>query len=513
MLSQVVVVLIAVILVINTTWFERIAQAATPAPEFTIHTASPAPDATTPSSETTLTAPALDVTPEDLDVPEPSWWQTAKRKFIRFFTFNQIKKQKINLELANLTLLRAKQAAGAGETATADEFIASYNQQITDLSQATLDILARLPQDSDAGSLADRLAESQVLQVELLDSLTDLTADQKFNTEIVKIRLEVIKKLTKLLTKGDLTPNELAEKIAKLEAKLVEKEAKAEEKLLRRLRLLGELDEATDDADLEDELEGRQRENLGNAGQTLPPETIGQIIRSLPGNIAKHIAVLQSVLEQVPASARPALEKMIEEELDKLAERIKDEVEAIEDAFEDAEDDDVLAAQKELAEKVRERLKKDQKLAEKLAEKTKRLQEKLEKQRDAAEAADDDEADQDGDGESPTATPTGTTPPTASPTATSSPSPTDTGRLEIEVEIQNFAYSKTLSLTKGRETRIRVRNRDSVSHTLTISDLGVSTGTIKPGDDERIEFTPTQSGSYTITCDFHPSMGGSATVN
>ncbi len=498
-----------------------------------LSTTSPSPS---PSPE--VSAPPVDVTAADLGVPEPSGWQTFKRKFVRFFTRNQVKRQQLNLELANLTLLRAHQAAQTGDTDRAASLVSSYNTQISQVSGAVGDLLTRLPTDPAAQALVDRLTQTQVLQIELLDSLT-VKADQKFNTEILKTRLEVTRKLADVLTKEDLSPDELAEKLANLEAKLTEKETKAEGKLFRQLHLLEDLGEVADNPELRDELEGRAREHVGNAAQSLPPETLGQIVRSIPGDIWKHIAVLHSVLDQVPPHVRSTLEKVIEDELDKLADRLKERAEGLDDALKEAEDDDVLEAQKKLAEQLRKRAEKDQELAEKLAKKAQKIQEKLEKARqkalEEAVEADEDEADEDEQHPSPLPSPTsstttktatssptkttdddGATSPSSSPTATASPtatpSPTST-KLEVEIDISNFAFSRSLTLTKGQRTKLRVRNQDSVNHTLTISQLGVSTGTIKPSEDEDLEFTPATSGTFKISCDFHSSMSGSATVN
>jgi plastocyanin len=71
------------------------------------------------------------------------------------------------------------------------------------------------------------------------------------------------------------------------------------------------------------------------------------------------------------------------------------------------------------------------------------------------------------------------------------------------ITISQFAFSK-LSVKGG--TNIVVKNKDMTAHTFHLVGTKIDP-TVAPGKSVRVRL-PTKIGSYTIHCDFHPSMTG-----
>jgi plastocyanin len=71
------------------------------------------------------------------------------------------------------------------------------------------------------------------------------------------------------------------------------------------------------------------------------------------------------------------------------------------------------------------------------------------------------------------------------------------------VTISQFAYS---SLTVKAGSTIVVKNKDQTTHTFHLMGTKIDP-TVAPGKSIKVKL-PTKVGSYTIHCDFHPSMSG-----
>jgi len=71
------------------------------------------------------------------------------------------------------------------------------------------------------------------------------------------------------------------------------------------------------------------------------------------------------------------------------------------------------------------------------------------------------------------------------------------------VTISQFAYS---SLTVKAGSTIVVKNKDQTTHTFHLVGTKIDP-TVAPGKSVKVKL-PTKVGSYTIHCDFHPSMSG-----
>ena len=95
----------------------------------------------------------------------------------------------------------------------------------------------------------------------------------------------------------------------------------------------------------------------------------------------------------------------------------------------------------------------------------------------------------------------------ASPTASAMPTE---GMREITVAGDEYEYSpEELMLTKGEKIKLTFTNRGKLPHNLMIDELGVSTDTIPGGKSTTVEFTVSQTGSFTAYCSVgnHRSLG------
>ncbi len=73
---------------------------------------------------------------------------------------------------------------------------------------------------------------------------------------------------------------------------------------------------------------------------------------------------------------------------------------------------------------------------------------------------------------------------------------------EAEVDQDNLKFvPNTLCVAAGQE--VLFKNSESAIHTVTIEGENLS-GTMR--EDDEFRWTPEGTGSYDITCDFHPQM-------
>lgn len=81
---------------------------------------------------------------------------------------------------------------------------------------------------------------------------------------------------------------------------------------------------------------------------------------------------------------------------------------------------------------------------------------------------------------------------------------------EVKVKGNEFSFSpQTLTVNKGEKIRMTFENKGSLSHDLTIDELGVSTATVIVGQEDTIEFTVEDVGTYTFYCSIgnHKELG------
>lgn len=85
---------------------------------------------------------------------------------------------------------------------------------------------------------------------------------------------------------------------------------------------------------------------------------------------------------------------------------------------------------------------------------------------------------------------------------------------EIVVEGSSFKFvPNTITVKKGEKIRILFKNTGGF-HDLVIDELNVKTPRIKDGEESFVEFTPTQTGSFSYYCSVgtHRAMGMEGTL-
>ncbi len=88
---------------------------------------------------------------------------------------------------------------------------------------------------------------------------------------------------------------------------------------------------------------------------------------------------------------------------------------------------------------------------------------------------------------------------------------------EVTIEAKEFSFSPSVITVKaGQPVRIRLQNTGKMPHDWVIDGLA-KTSTIKSGETDTIEFTPTEAGTFSFYCSVgnHRAQGmeGKLTVN
>ncbi|OGH47557.1 MAG: hypothetical protein A3A51_03165 [Candidatus Levybacteria bacterium RIFCSPLOWO2_01_FULL_39_10] len=116
-----------------------------------------------------------------------------------------------------------------------------------------------------------------------------------------------------------------------------------------------------------------------------------------------------------------------------------------------------------------------------------------------------------------TATPEGSQTPT--PTLSSETSETEDSAMtegsEIVVEGNEFEFTPSeVTVKKGETVTLVFKNTGSVPHDFTIADLDIATARINPGEQDSVEFTPTETGEFKIICSVgnHEEQGMAGTL-
>ncbi len=332
----------------------------------------------TPTTQSGATlATTQEITASDLSVPDPSYWQISKRKIMRFFTFSQIKKARISLELANLALLQAREAAKAGDQTRVTTLIDSYNEQIS-ASSASLDqITSQFMNISnpDVQNILSQIENTRLLEVSLLDSL-NLKATGKLNDKITQVRSEALKDLTEILTKENLSPDELTKKINEISKKLEDKELKANKKFIRKMDVLNDLSKKSDDQELDDVIIEIEKDELDDVSKE-PEDVLDEVTDE--ASKRNDLVTLQELLTRVPDVAKPAIQAKIDREVAKLSVKMKDNPNALEQAIK--KDEKNIEAKKQLLEKIKtENEKADESVKKEIEKKSEELKKAQEKE-------------------------------------------------------------------------------------------------------------------------------------
>lgn len=344
-------------------------------------------------------ATSQQITPADLGVPVPSFWQSTKRKMLRLFTRSVTEKAKYSIELANLTLLEAKLAAEAGDSDRSERLIESYNSQIAQVSDSIAEITNQF-QDSlnpDTRAVLDKITQTRLFEVSLLDSM-NLQALGELNQKLAEVRSQALKDLAKILAAKDMTADERAKKLSEIIDKFNDKELKAEEKFGKKIGALDDLDEASDDEALKDSIEAVTKTEINEISKTLDDETLQKIALDAGDNTNKDLIVLQLLVNKVPTSARPAIQAKIDREIAKLSSEIKEDPAKINKRIEKSKQN--LESKLELIQKIEEANKEaDQKVQEVIKETNQQIQEAQKESKDETRKEDieDEEDDKTGD--------------------------------------------------------------------------------------------------------------------
>ncbi|MEX0587507.1 MAG: cupredoxin domain-containing protein [Patescibacteria group bacterium] len=87
---------------------------------------------------------------------------------------------------------------------------------------------------------------------------------------------------------------------------------------------------------------------------------------------------------------------------------------------------------------------------------------------------------------------------------------------EVAVTGDSYKFTpSTITVPAGGKIRLTFTNAASVAHDLIISDLGISTSLLGPGDSQTLEFTaPSQPGSFEFICSVagHEDLGMRGTL-
>ena len=99
----------------------------------------------------------------------------------------------------------------------------------------------------------------------------------------------------------------------------------------------------------------------------------------------------------------------------------------------------------------------------------------------------------------------------ASPTPETGTASQPTGEVtEITIEGSEYSFSpESLTVAAGERISLTFKNTGNLPHNFTIGELGVATKTIAGGQTDVVEFTASQSGTFTFYCSLagHRQLG------
>jgi nitrite reductase (NO-forming) len=91
--------------------------------------------------------------------------------------------------------------------------------------------------------------------------------------------------------------------------------------------------------------------------------------------------------------------------------------------------------------------------------------------------------------------------PTTQPTITATPTSTTSSALQVTVTGTEFSFTPSSIAAKvGQTVQLTFKNAGQYPHNLTITQLGVKTKTIQPGQEDTITFTADKAGTFTFLC-------------
>ncbi len=287
------------------------------------------------------------IQPSDLLVGNPSKIGIFFKRIRRALSLTAGSRARRDLELTNLLLLQAERFDQQGETAAAEAALDQYARQLESLDQTANRLAVEIaggPFSPTLVKLADEIAGQSLFRASLLDDIRASTKGGQLNEKLLALKLKTLKKTVKLLAKENLSSEELDQKLGQLLSRFESRSGKLEDKLIKRLALLGDLDLAnrTDEGeageegavgeseDLERLIGDEFEETVGGLAAGVRPDglLIGEVIDKVGSNLSRHLAVLTELHDRLPEVARPAIARAIEVSSSVSAERlVKGEVE------------------------------------------------------------------------------------------------------------------------------------------------------------------------------------------
>ncbi|MGI6103611.1 MAG: hypothetical protein ACOYBJ_03250 [Patescibacteria group bacterium] len=187
--------------------------------------------------------------------------------------------------------------------------------------------LSAVSTNPDLAALLARIQEDRLLQAGLAEQLSqsELSAIRQASLEA---RAAALRDVAKLLS-AERSEAALNTRLPAISAKLVQKETKTAQKTIRKLRIIEELSDDVSD-DLVDDLDEAEDETLDKLVQE-SDGTIGEVVRLIEGSFAKHVLVLQALLDRVPTTAKPAVQATVDRGLAELAATLSENAAALDE--------------------------------------------------------------------------------------------------------------------------------------------------------------------------------------
>lgn len=378
------------------------------------------------------------------------------------------------------------------------------------------DRLAELVDSLLAGDGDDQI--NQLIETVLSDEtvqaiyLADLTAEEsgELAGKILEVRQETLRDIAEVLADPGLSQTDRQAKIGKLTDKYAEREQDIANKVVEKLTYKDDLDDATEDVELEDALGLEEDDILDDAAAELSDDELADFIDEISREEGDQaIVVLQKLLARVPESARSGIETAIDAVIQEQMAVFRADPSQMQNFLADYSGSDTV--REILLERMKEQAGSEElkQAIEQLKEETDRAEEarkqELERAREDQDDTEGDESEADEDGEdgedeeddaTPSSSPSNT--PTSSSTS-ASPSSTEQREETVEIKIGEDGTLEKSSFTviNGTSVTIRVDSEYETAVSMVVSGVGTKTIT----KDQRQTFGPftiTSTVSFTV---------------
>ena len=428
-------------------------------------------------------------------------------KLRRFFTVSKSKDAELTDAITNALLMTAMKQQAAGNASQANATLAKYQRE----SELLASLVTTLQSNTDNAATQQFLSElttDRVVQLAALESSLGTAGDSAdLATKLASEQAKVLREIVKVLEQ-ETDPVERDQKLAELFDHYDKKQTTIEAKLAKRLALTAKLDDETDDALLEADLDQEEDSAVEEAGK-LDETSVDDLLAELDEVAPSHrAALLTKLLEKVPAGAKLSIENAIDQ-LVKAELQSSSTNDAALKAFVDSHadsteiQDKVIDRLKEYAdpatkkkiETIKKSVEADRESAKKAAERAKEDAQKASESSDSNGAQDsqDDRSTEESSGERSQAS--GTT----SSTASESSSSTEVQKVTVEIKVgeDGKLEGANQSVKKGSTLTVKFKNESETARTLSLSN-GKS-ATIGKGETSITAFTIDTALTFTIS--------------